>query len=124
EALVFLGAFQSVPLLAVVGTAGILLGGWDLVTLVKRVFFGAVEEALPAGQGGIGDLNLREGGGPGPIMALWPVLGVCPPPVLDTARHDLEVVDNLVSPPVTPPAAAAGQGGAAPPALAGGRQGE
>jgi NADH-quinone oxidoreductase subunit M len=126
EALVFLGMFQREPWLAVVGTAGILLGAWYLLTLVMRVFCGPVKEPHHAGQGPVGDMNLREWLALGPIMALCLVLGVYPQPVLETARRDLQVVSDLVSRPAAGgPSLAGGQGNEARPAPAGGgKQGE
>src|SRR5262249_9063716 len=96
EALVFLGMFQTDPTLAVLGTAGILLGAWYLLTLVMRVFFGPEKEPPHEGHGPVRDLNPREWLALGPIMVLCVVLGVYPQPVLDTARPDLRVVSDLV----------------------------
>jgi NADH-quinone oxidoreductase subunit M len=123
EALVFLGMFQREPALAVIGTAGILLGAWYLLTLVMRVFFGPVKE--PHHDGPVRDMGPREWLALGPIMILCVVLGVYPQPVLDTARRDLRVVTDLVSRPAPPrPAVAAGQVNEGQPAPAGGRQGD
>jgi NADH-quinone oxidoreductase subunit M len=97
EALVFLGMFQREPALAIVGTAGILLGAWYLLTLVMRVFAGPVKEPHHEGPGPVRDMNLREWLALGPIMALCLLLGVYPQPVLDTAGPDLAVVSNLIA---------------------------
>jgi NADH-quinone oxidoreductase subunit M len=97
EALVFLGMFQRDPALAIIGTAGILLGAWYLLTLVKRVFGGPVKEPHHEGPGPVSDMNLREWLALGPIMALCLLLGVYPQPVLDTAGPDLAVVSNLLA---------------------------
>jgi NADH-quinone oxidoreductase subunit M len=96
EALVFLGMFQRDPALAILGTAGILLGAWYLLTLLLRVFFGPVKEPPHEGHGPVGDMNLREWAALGPIMALCLLLGVYPQPVLDTAGPDLAVVSDLL----------------------------
>src|SRR5436309_10581815 len=43
EALIFLGMFESWQAAAILGTAGILLGAWYLLTMVMRVFFGPLQ---------------------------------------------------------------------------------
>jgi NADH-quinone oxidoreductase subunit M len=81
--------------LAIVGTAGIILGAWYLLTLVKRVFFGPLQE--PAAEGHeVSDLSPREWASLAPIMVLCVVLGVYPQPVIETARPDLQVISDLV----------------------------
>ena len=60
ESLVFLGMFDVRPALAVAGTAGIVLGAWYLLTMLRRVFFGPVKEPIQHGDEPVGDLNLRE----------------------------------------------------------------
>jgi NADH-quinone oxidoreductase subunit M len=114
EALVFLGMFQTEPTLAIIGTAGILLGAWYLLTLVKRVFFGPVKEPPHEGHGPVGDMGLREWAALGPIMALCLLLGVYPQPVLDTARPDLAVVSDLLARRSSSPTAAAQAHGSQP----------
>jgi NADH-quinone oxidoreductase subunit M len=96
EALVFLGAFPVEPVLAVIGTAGIVLGAWYLLTVVMRVFFGPLKEPHHEGAGPVPDMTGREWAALGPIMALCLVLGVHPQPVLDAARPDLKVITNLI----------------------------
>jgi NADH-quinone oxidoreductase subunit M len=96
EALVFLGMIQTDPALAVLGTAGIVLGAWYLLTLVMRVFFGPVKEPHHEGHEPVRDLSAREWLALGPIMVLCLVLGVYPQPVLETAGPDLRVVSDLV----------------------------
>src|SRR5262249_15317414 len=97
EALVFLGMFQREPALAIVGTAGILLGAWYLLTLLLRVFFGPVKEPHHEGHGPVRDMSPREWLALGPIMALCLLLGVYPQPVLNTAGPDLAVVSDLLA---------------------------
>jgi NADH-quinone oxidoreductase subunit M len=97
EALCFFGMFEVNPALAVIGTSGIVLGAWYLLTLVRRVFFGPVREPAAEGHGPVGDLNLREWLTLGPIMVLCVFLGVYPQPVIDTARPDVQVIADIVS---------------------------
>ncbi len=59
ETLVFFGMFEVRPTLAIVGTAGILLGAWYLLTLLQLVFFGPLKEPEHAGHA-ILDLDGRE----------------------------------------------------------------
>jgi NADH-quinone oxidoreductase subunit M len=95
EALVFFGMFEARPALAIVGTAGIVLGAWYLLTMVRRVFFGPLKE--PAHEGHeVTDLSGREWAALVPIMALCVFLGVYPQAVLNTSRRDLELVANLL----------------------------
>jgi NADH-quinone oxidoreductase subunit M len=96
EALVFFGMIEVRPGLAVVGTAGIILGAWYLLTMLKRVFFGPLKEPHHEGHA-VTDLNGRELAALVPIAALCILLGVFPQPVLNTSRPDLELVSNLLA---------------------------
>jgi NADH-quinone oxidoreductase subunit M len=96
EALVFLGMIQVRPDLAIVGTAGIVLGAWYLLTMVRRVFFGPVKEPEHAGHGSVADLNLRELSALAPIAILCVLLGVVPQPAIEAARPDLQVVARII----------------------------
>jgi len=96
ETLVFFGMFDVRPVLAIVGTAGILLGAWYLMTLLKSVFFGPLKEPEHEGHGLIFDLNGREIATLAPIMALCLFLGLYPQPVIDVAKVDLDVVADII----------------------------
>src|SRR5262249_43367887 len=76
EALVFLGMVQRDAALAVVGTAGIVLGAWYLLTMLMRVFFGPLKEPHHEGGEPVRDLTGREALALAPIMVLCLVLGV------------------------------------------------
>jgi NADH-quinone oxidoreductase subunit M len=95
EALVFFGMFQVRPDLAVLGTTGIVLGAWYLLTLLRRVFFGPVKEPAHDGHA-VGDMNGREWAALGPILALIVLLGVWPQPVISTAAPDVRVVADIL----------------------------
>jgi NADH-quinone oxidoreductase subunit M len=95
EALVLFGMFATNRWLAIVASAGIVLGAWYLLSVVMRVFFGSVKEPSH-GSHLVPDVNLREGLALAPIMILCVVLGVYPQPVLDTTRRDIRVVTNLL----------------------------
>jgi NADH-quinone oxidoreductase subunit M len=96
EALCFFGMFDVRPTLAVLGSAGILLGAWYLLSMVKQVFFGTLREPHHEGHEPPGDLDGREIAALAPILVLCLVLGIFPQPVLDTARPDLEVVARIL----------------------------
>jgi NADH-quinone oxidoreductase subunit M len=94
EALVFFGMFDVRPTLAVLGTAGILLGAWYLLTLLRSVFFGPLTEPEHSGQ--VLDLDGREVAALAPILLLCLFLGVYPQPVIKVAQQDLDVVTAIV----------------------------
>jgi NADH-quinone oxidoreductase subunit M len=95
ETLCFFGMFQADTTLAVVGTAGIVLGAWYMLTLTRAVFFGPLKEPSHHGTPAP-DVTPREWAALLPIMALCIVLGVYPQPAIDVARDDLSVVETLV----------------------------
>jgi NADH-quinone oxidoreductase subunit M len=101
EVLVFMGMFDfgsnvvNGPLLAIIGTSGIVLGAWYLLTMLRRVFFGPVKEPEHEEHGPVGDLNGRELTALVPIALVCLVIGVYPQPVLDTVRRDVDVVARI-----------------------------
>ena len=82
------------PWLTVVAVSGMIFGAWYLITMLRRLLFGAVKEPEHHGAP-VGDLNLREWVMLAPIAVLCLVLGVYPQPVLETARPDLETVSSI-----------------------------
>ncbi|MFO0866004.1 MAG: NADH-quinone oxidoreductase subunit M [Gemmataceae bacterium] len=116
EALVFFGMFKVQPYMAVVGTAGILLGAWYLLSMLKAVFFGPLKEPGHEGHHGHGhshghghghagdahagssvpDLNGREAFLLAPILALCLVLGVFPQPIINSMQPDVRVVSTIL----------------------------
>jgi NADH-quinone oxidoreductase subunit M len=97
EALVFLGMFDFRPVLAVVGTTGIVLGAWYLLQLLYRVFFGPLKEPASAGHGLAHDLDHRELGALIPIALSCVLIGVYPQPFLDVSRPSLQVVADIAA---------------------------
>ncbi|MCI0378696.1 MAG: NADH-quinone oxidoreductase subunit M [Gemmataceae bacterium] len=95
EALVFFGMFEVRPLYAVLGAAGIVLGAWYLLSMLKGVFFGPLKEPEQEGHP-IKDLDSREVAAIAPIMALCLFLGVYPQPVIRSAQDDLRIVETLL----------------------------
>ncbi|MCS7045204.1 MAG: NADH-quinone oxidoreductase subunit M [Gemmataceae bacterium] len=109
EALCLFGAFATMPELTILAAAGILLGAWYLLTMLRQVFFGPLKEPEHEGRD-IADLNGREVAILAPILALCFFLGIYPKPVMDAARPDVEVVAAILRdrtvPLVRPPALA------------------
>ncbi|HEV3118312.1 MAG TPA: NADH-quinone oxidoreductase subunit M [Gemmataceae bacterium] len=97
ESLVFFGMFQLWPALAVIGTAGIVLGAWYLLRLLLRIFFGPVKEPHHEGAEPVTDLNLRDLAALVPIAALCLLIGVYPQPILKTSERDLGVVVRILN---------------------------
>jgi NADH-quinone oxidoreductase subunit M len=87
--------FQVQIVLAVLGTAGIVLGAWYMLTLTRAVFFGPLKEPVHHGPP-VPDVTFREWAALVPIMALCLLLGLFPQPAIDVARDDLQVVESLV----------------------------
>jgi NADH-quinone oxidoreductase subunit M len=95
EALVFLGMFNQEPVLAVVGTGGIVLGAWYLLQMLLRVFFGPVKEPQHEGHEPVRDLNLRELAALVPIAVACLLIGVYPQPLLQSVAQDIGVVAGI-----------------------------
>ncbi|MBI3821680.1 MAG: NADH-quinone oxidoreductase subunit M [Planctomycetes bacterium] len=68
EALVFFGMFETGKVLAILGTAGIILGAWYLMTMLRQVFFGELKEPHVEGHE-VRDITPREIAALAPIMA-------------------------------------------------------
>jgi len=96
EALVFFGMFDEHPELAILGTAGIILGAWYLFTMLWVVFFGTLKEPAHEGHEHVTDLNGREIAALAPIMVLCLFLGVYPRPVIDLMKPDVQIVANIL----------------------------
>src|SRR3954471_18863071 len=91
EILSLAGMFRRNVVYAVLGTSGVVLGAWYLLTMVQHAFFGPLRE--PAhGEHNIRDINGRELLAVVPICALCLWIGVMPQPVLDTVRPDVDAV--------------------------------
>jgi NADH-quinone oxidoreductase subunit M len=94
EVLSLAGMFQRHPIYAVLGTTGVVLGAWYLLTMIQHAFFGPLRE--PAhGHEPVGDMNWRETLAIAPICALCLWIGIMPQPLLDTIRPDVDAVVSL-----------------------------
>jgi NADH-quinone oxidoreductase subunit M len=85
------GMFERHPLYAVLGTLGLVLGAWYLLTMLQTVLFGPFVEP-PHGAPNVGDLNLREALALAPICVLCLWIGVKPQPLLDAIKPDVDRV--------------------------------
>jgi NADH-quinone oxidoreductase subunit M len=91
EVLSLAGMFRRNPVYAVLGTTGIVLGAWYLLTMIQHAFFGPLRE--PAhGEHKVLDINLREICAVVPICVVCLWIGVMPQPMLDLIRPDVDAV--------------------------------
>src|SRR5262249_29572796 len=79
-------------MLSALGTFGVVLGAWYLLTLVLYVFFGPVREPPVHGGHRADDLGGREVIALAPIALLCLALGVYPKPFFDAIKPDVRVV--------------------------------
>ncbi|MSU76529.1 MAG: NADH-quinone oxidoreductase subunit M [Gemmataceae bacterium] len=95
EALIFFGMYDLRPVLAILGTGGIILGAWYLMSMLRQVFFGELKEPDTHGHE-VHDINAREVAALAPLLVLCLLLGVYPQPVLNSVKPDIEVVERIV----------------------------
>jgi NADH-quinone oxidoreductase subunit M len=100
EALCLMGIMQQEthygngPVLTFIAASGMIFGAWYLMTMLRRLLFGAVQEPEHHGPP-ITDLKVREWIMLAPIAILCVVLGVYPQPVLTSAQPDLDKMVNI-----------------------------
>lgn len=117
EFMVLLGMFQrawtgtpetyqaSMMLVAVLAVTGVVLGAWYMLSLVRRVFFGAVSEPshVPAGDGAThgptGDLCWREVAALVPLAVFVVWIGIQPRFFLDRMQPTLNQIADVVAEP-------------------------
>ncbi|MCC7476064.1 MAG: NADH-quinone oxidoreductase subunit M [Pirellulales bacterium] len=93
EYLSLVGMFRREPIYAVLGTAGVVLGAWYMLTMLQHAFFGQLHEPLHGhGEPPIRDLTFREAVAVVPIGALCLWIGVTPGPLLEIIRPDVDAV--------------------------------
>lgn len=93
ELLSLIGMFKVNAAFAVVSTTGVILGALYLLTMLKKGFFGPVGP-VPASHK-VPDLHLREAWALVPLLVLCLGIGVCPQPIIDTVKPDIEAVVKL-----------------------------
>ncbi len=96
EFLSLAGMFARHPLYAVLGTTGVILGAWYLLTLLQTVYFGPTREPKAASEP-VRDINIREVLALVPLAALCLGIGVYPKPLVDVIRPDVESIAALYS---------------------------
>jgi NADH-quinone oxidoreductase subunit M len=94
EVLSLAGMFKRHPLFAVLGTAGVVLGAWYLLTMIQQAFFGPLKEPHTGGET-ITDMKPREMLALAPICALCLCIGIRPQPLIDVIEPDVEAVAAL-----------------------------
>lgn len=107
EFLSLAGMFKANPLYAALGTTGVILGAWYLLTAVQKVFFGHLHEPHHGDhEDEIGDMNAREFLAVFPLAVLCLWIGVRPGSLIEIIQPDVDaivsVIDKVRSPePVT-----------------------
>ncbi len=99
EFTILLGAFQAQPWAAVLGTTGIVLAAWYLLTAYRQTMQGPV--TLPKGISGLTDLKLREVLIMAPIVALFVVIGLFPNLFFDKITPSVNALAQQVNNPPT-----------------------
>ena len=95
EFLSLAGMFKANPVYSALGTTGVILGAWYLLTAVQKVFFGTLAEPHH-GDEEIDDMSPREFLAIAPLAVLCLWIGITPAPLLDMIRPDIKaVVDHL-----------------------------
>jgi NADH-quinone oxidoreductase subunit M len=84
---------------ALAGAAGIVLGAWYTLTLLKRCVFGQLREPttpLSSPDGSVPhDITPRELMVALPLASLCFVLGLFPQPFVDASRHEVRVIEKI-----------------------------
>jgi NADH-quinone oxidoreductase subunit M len=99
EFLSLAGMFKANWLYSTLGTTGVILGAWYLLTAVQKVFFGKLREPHHDGHGDhdTEDMNAREFLALFPLAALCLFIGIRPAPLIDIIRPDVELVVDRIA---------------------------
>ncbi|WP_437187157.1 complex I subunit 4 family protein [Planctomicrobium sp. SH668] len=97
EFLSLAGMFKQHALYGILGTTGVILAAWYLLTAVQTMFFGPLKETTK-NDAGPSDMSLREFFAilPLAIGCLW--IGVTPAPLVNLIKPDIVAVSNLYLP--------------------------
>jgi NADH-quinone oxidoreductase subunit M len=98
EVLSLAGMFRRDPLLAVIGTSGVVLGAWYLLTMLQHAFFGPLREPHHGHEAEVRDINVREFLSLAPIAVLCLWIGVYPGPLLKLIEPDVAGIAALYAP--------------------------
>lgn len=96
EFLSLAGMFKANPVYAALGTTGVILGAWYLLTAVQRVFFGSLREPHHHGDEEITDMNAREFLALAPLAALCLWIGVKPAMLIELIEPDVKAVAKIL----------------------------
>jgi NADH-quinone oxidoreductase subunit M len=91
------GAQVSARLVTALTLTGVLLGAWYMLTMVKQIFFGPVNEPHHDAKHPVKDLDAREWSILAPIAALCLLLGLYPQPVLDSIKPEMKLVASITA---------------------------
>jgi NADH-quinone oxidoreductase subunit M len=106
EVLSLAGMFRRHPVYAILGTSGVVLGAWYMLTMIQQAFFGPLREPSAHGREHlITDMNVREAFAIAPICALCLLIGLFPQPLINTIQPDIAAVVSLYDEPPTQTAA-------------------
>jgi NADH-quinone oxidoreductase subunit M len=97
EVLSLAGMFERNRMYAILGTTGVVLGAWYMLTMLQGAFFGPLREP-DHGDHAIGDMNLREFAAVAPICMLCLWIGLQPQPLINIIRPDVDAVVALYPP--------------------------
>lgn len=97
EVLSLAGMFRRHILLAILGTSGVVLGAWYMLTMVQQAFFGPLREPVHGHEPAIRDITIRELFAVVPICVLCLWIGVTPQPLIDTIKPDVDAVVAVYS---------------------------
>jgi NADH-quinone oxidoreductase subunit M len=103
EVLSLAGMFRRNPLHGSLGTTGVVLGAWYMLTMLQQAFFGPLREPAhgDANHKPIKDMNLREFVAVAPICVLVLWIGVTPQALVNTIRPDVDAVVAVYEPYLT-----------------------
>jgi NADH-quinone oxidoreductase subunit M len=94
ELLSLIGMFKAHAWYSVIGATGLVLGAWYLLDMLRRGFFGPLQEPSSV-HGHIADINVRECLAVVPLMGLCLWIGVYPAPALELIENDVRGVVQL-----------------------------
>lgn len=95
EFLSLAGMFKSNPVYSALGTTGVILGAWYLLTAVQKVFFGKLVEPHH-GDHEVEDMSTREFLALAPLAALCLWIGVRPQPLIDLIQPEIRPLARLL----------------------------
>jgi NADH-quinone oxidoreductase subunit M len=109
ETLSLIGMFRVHPWFTVFATAGIILGAWYLLNMLRLALFGTQSKKL-AGHADLTDLNGREVAALAPILALCLLIGVFPQPFMEIMKPEIDAIAALYANDLPTPLAASERG--------------